>query len=138
MHSKFLSIVTFITAVVAIPTTSGEDRNCNSGAVHCCNKVHKISSDSPAVQNPVESASNIFGHFIGLDCVPAAGQGAAGNDWSVVRLDIQVNICSSFPVLLKVYAAQTLHSVLFSFSLPFLIIYSLPHRRVFRVWLHAY
>lgn len=119
MHSKFLSIVTFITAVVAVPAISGSDQNCHSGTIHCCNEIHDISSTSP-LENPLETASDVFGHFIGLKCSPVAGQGAAGNDWSVVRFDIQVNICSSFSVLLKLYAAQRPQSVLFSFFLPYL------------------
>jgi len=84
MYSKLISFIIFISVAVAVPTISVQNQSCNSKSIHCCNQVH--SSKSSMIQNQLENTSGFFGHFFGLGCVPAAGQGAAGNNWLVVRL----------------------------------------------------
>ena len=84
MYSNLISFIIFISVVVAVPTISVQNQSCDSKSIHCCNQVH--SSKSSMIQNQLENASGFFGHFFGLDCVPAAGQGATGNNWLVVRL----------------------------------------------------
>jgi len=129
MYSKFLSFVIFVSAVVAVPTILPRNQTCDSGPILCCNELEENPSQEPNCGSPSS--------LIGLNCIPIAGQGGAGVDWSVVRL-IYKQICAHrFLVTRRLYAAQTLHSVLFSFFLSCSIIHSLPHRRVCRTWLRA-
>jgi len=146
MYFKSLSFVTFISAVVAVPTISARSQSCDSGSIHCCNQIGKVSSIRqifPEFRDELESFSRMgstsdsFSDLVGLQCTPAAGQGGAGNDWSAVHLIWSQYMLIVFSSSQALCCSNTNIRTVFIFSFQ-IIIHSLPHRRAFRIWLHAY
>ena len=92
MYFRLLSFVTFVSAVVAVPTILPRNQTCDPGSIFCCNQVGKASFMSrsyPEFRRALESANltaPASDELAGLQCIPTAGQGGAVNDWSAVHL----------------------------------------------------